>query len=235
MDAVDGGAIATRKYSYGRTTTKLTQTRNPTRPRPSARHTPHNLLPTLAEAFGRTSSLPKPKTMAPPLQDLRRIALGLSLVAEEALSRSPAFRAVKSGDFPALLSSALLSAADLAGISKGKVRPFSPPQSKESVVFFADPPPIAAADPEPAVAAAECAVEPAPESGREEEVGSDAGGLLVEEKVAVAREQEEGFGVTSVVEGGQSAGDGGVNVAPLKRRKPLERHVPSTPFTRALG
>lgn len=173
--------------------------------------------------------------MAPPLQDLRRIALGLSLVAKEALSRSPAFHAAKSGDFPALLSSGLRSAADLAGISKGKVRTYSPPRSKESVVFFADPPLIAAADPEPATAVAECAVESAPESGREEEVGSDAGGL-VEEKDAVAREQEVGFGVTGVVEGGPSeGGDGGVNVVPLKRRKPRERRVPSTPFTRALG
>lgn len=170
--------------------------------------------------------------MGPPLQDLRRIAAGLSLVAEEALSRSPAFRAAKSGDFSALLSSALLSAADLAGVSKGKVRPYSPPRSKESVVFFVDRPPIAATDPEPA---AECAVVSAPESGREEEVGSDAGGLLVEDKVAVARGQEEGFGVTSVIEGAQSEGDGDVNVAPLKRRKPRERRVPSTPFTRALG
>ncbi|XP_031485363.1 protein ABC transporter 1, mitochondrial [Nymphaea colorata] len=77
------------------------------------------------------------------LRDLRRVLDGAALVALEVTRRSRVLDHVRSGDLTVAVSSSLeravLAATDLAGLTRGTVRPFSrpaPPRPKESVVFF---------------------------------------------------------------------------------------------------
>ncbi|KAF3775854.1 Atypical kinase [Nymphaea thermarum] len=77
------------------------------------------------------------------LRDLRRVLDGAGLVALEVTKRSRVLDHVRSGDLAKAVSSSLeravLAATDLAGVTRGTVRPFSrpaPPGPKESVVFF---------------------------------------------------------------------------------------------------
>ncbi|XP_010240829.1 PREDICTED: protein ABC transporter 1, mitochondrial [Nelumbo nucifera] len=77
------------------------------------------------------------------LQDLRRLLNGVSLIATEIAKRSQALESAKNGDFEALVSSSakkfVLSVTDLTGLTKGKIKEFSIPSSKEAVVYFTNP------------------------------------------------------------------------------------------------
>ncbi|KAF3436625.1 hypothetical protein FNV43_RR23717 [Rhamnella rubrinervis] len=66
------------------------------------------------------------------MKELGRLFNGLSLIAKELASRSPANQ-----DFQTLLRKALVSATDIAGLTRGKVSPISnPKQLHSSVVYF---------------------------------------------------------------------------------------------------
>ncbi|KAI4384900.1 hypothetical protein MLD38_002985 [Melastoma candidum] len=190
-------------------------------------------------------------------KDLTRILSGISLVAKEFSRRSDPLRAAREGDFPGLLRSvaraAVFSATDIAGLTRGTTRAL--PQERpgdvsggrgsesSSVVYFDQ---AGAAD----------------VVGREREGGSrDGVERRVEEELAAEAAVDafvsEGGGSSrpeGKIEAGVGAGefggkedvmDGGeagptsstavVQTLPVKRRKPRERRVPSTPFTRALG
>ncbi|XP_073100688.1 protein ABC transporter 1, mitochondrial isoform X2 [Elaeis guineensis] len=182
--------------------------------------------------------------MAPPLQDLRRLLRGVSLVALEAARRSPALESARAGDFETLISrtlkSAVVSATDIAGLTRGRPHLVSAPRTKESIVYFSD------QVPEEAVARSE-----------HQQGGSrEAPAVEIEEKVLTSEDSKDAKarGELKDLDGncghkdqildasrGRSDGDGGgggksdVTVVPLKRRRPRERRVPSTPFSRALG
>ncbi|XP_039168750.1 protein ABC transporter 1, mitochondrial isoform X1 [Eucalyptus grandis] len=76
------------------------------------------------------------------LKDLNRLAHGLSLVAKEAAKRSPLVGTARNGDIEGLIRAAakqaLVSATDLSGLTKGKVRDLSRPtrRPREPVVYF---------------------------------------------------------------------------------------------------
>ncbi|KAJ6844372.1 protein ABC transporter 1, mitochondrial [Iris pallida] len=176
-----------------------------------------------------------------PFKDLLRLVNGASLVAAEAAKRSQPLAAARSGDFEALISqtlkSALLSATDLAGFTKGRIREVSAPVPKESVVYFSDPP--EPATPTPKSDPAEAPVSEAPVAEREEEVKELK--VASEEKIVKSvdlgeKSDKEAEKVAKVANLGENSDKGSEEVVvPVKRRRPRERRVPSTPFSRALG
>ncbi|XP_038976749.1 LOW QUALITY PROTEIN: protein ABC transporter 1, mitochondrial-like [Phoenix dactylifera] len=179
--------------------------------------------------------------MAPPLQDLRRLLRGVSLVALEAARRSPALEAARAGDLETLISrtlkSAVVSGTDIAGLTRGRPHRVSAPRTKESIVYFYD----------QVSEKAGAGSEPQQDGSRE------APAVGIEEKVITLEDSKDAKvgGELRDLDGtceqkdqildtsrGRNDGDGGENnvaVAPLKRRRPRERRVPSTPFSRAFG
>lgn len=180
--------------------------------------------------------------MAPPLLGLHRLLRGVSLVALEAARRSPALEAARTGDLETLISrtlkSAVVSATDIAGLTRGRPQLVSAPRTKESVVYFDQVPEDAVARSEP-----------------QQDGSTEAPAAEIEDKVLTLEDSKDakGGGKLKDLDGnceqknqildasrGRNDGDGGVSeinvtVAPLKRRRPQERRVPSTPFSRALG
>lgn len=77
------------------------------------------------------------------LKDIARLADGLSLVAKEAVNRQ-----LRHNNLQSLIKKTLLSATDLTGLTKGKVRQIDkeiggnsavhPDSNKQSVVYFGD-------------------------------------------------------------------------------------------------
>ncbi|KAG9460010.1 hypothetical protein H6P81_004518 [Aristolochia fimbriata] len=218
-------------------------------------------------------------------RDIQRIVNGISFVAKEALNSSRVFDGSRNGEMGTLISSSLkrvvLSATDITGITKGKVREFSYPRPKETVVCFSDATEASTSHhpPESVVTdggAGFC-------DNRLHEVGSttlrekietnvhesENKGVIVAEDLPryvqkrgsgpeIGREQGYTFSESSeektVIgsptvasreesavnpESGEKKGPTGRAyegvVSPMPRRKPRERRVPSTPFTRALG
>ncbi|XP_042429802.1 protein ABC transporter 1, mitochondrial-like isoform X1 [Zingiber officinale] len=193
----------------------------------------------------------------PPLQDLRRILRGVFLVAAEAAQRSPTLEAAKAGDVPALVSravkNALVSATDLAGLTRGTPRQVSSPRAS-SVVFFAEDDEITAKPrttsdpsnsekppPQPCVGGfhgSEASVPEAEEGTNEaEKVGSlddsKAGTTKVPDVIRENGDQKDPV-LSDPVEK-EILTDGVRDAILVKRRRPRERRVPSTPFSRALG
>ncbi|XP_058076614.1 protein ABC transporter 1, mitochondrial [Magnolia sinica] len=192
-------------------------------------------------------------------QDLRRLFNGVSLVAKELLNSSQSINSSRNGDFQTLISASLkkslVSATDLAGLTKGKVREFSNPRSKESVVYFSEESPgIAAApksdpDEKPNSEALNEKVEGkafdseslrATHSGNERNLEElrESGGAK-DRELEIAEEKKDDVKIVTrnsarELEILQEKRDD-VAVIPAKRRKPRERRVPSTPFSRALG
>ena len=56
------------------------------------------------------------------LKDASRIVNGVSLIAKEFVKDSQAFEAAKNGDIQNLIKKAVVSATDLSGLTKGRVR-----------------------------------------------------------------------------------------------------------------
>ncbi|XXG87489.1 hypothetical protein AAC387_Pa11g2162 [Persea americana] len=201
-------------------------------------------------------------------RDLRRLVNGLSLIAKEILNRSQSLQKARNGDIQSLISSsvkkAVVSATDLAGITKGKVREFSKPAPKETVVYFSDSSKTATSESAPVekpdlesnveVLGGETRREAVDlEKTRECNAGNarelDVAMEEVEGKVLGSenlREVDAGLGtkLEDLREDGvgkdrdfevleENRGD--KVVLPAKRRRPRERRVPSTPFSRALG
>ncbi|KAF9687993.1 hypothetical protein SADUNF_Sadunf02G0150900 [Salix dunnii] len=181
---------------------------------------------------------------------LGRLVTGLSLVAKEIAKRS---KTLETGDFETLIASTakklVVSATDLSGLTKGKVREFSPTRRNGSVAYFNNSPDLVA-EPTPAES-----LLPIGDSGNE----SSASDGVVTPSVSVQDKVLEEDRISKKEIGDLDrdnegiAGAGGAALSPaetvaavspeeivaaapvLKRRKPRERRVPSSPFTRALG
>lgn len=154
------------------------------------------------------------------LKDIAKVATGVSLVAKEAIRRSGSESVIKA---------AVLSAADVAGITRGKLRSFEAQNPNtdntnhtSSVIYFTDESPheIPASVPEAVqtpIADANVPL-PAPSASPDSDplTSSDQGPRIGAASTSNA----------SVVDG---------TVIPRSQRKPRERRVPTTPFSRAIG
>lgn len=197
-------------------------------------------------------------------RDIKRLVDGVSLVAKEFVKRSGILEAEKGADLGTLIGSSLrkvlVLATDVSGITKGNVREFSRPSvskgKESSVVYFTDLPDkdlststSALADsagtiPEQgfeyvdvkanvvnnSVAAPVVSISHGSTSGADSykvesitEIEGSAVEFQVQPKI-IKKEHKNTEGVEMVVP-----------VQPVKRRKPRERRVPATPFSRALG
>ncbi|KAK6118157.1 hypothetical protein DH2020_048141 [Rehmannia glutinosa] len=167
------------------------------------------------------------------LKDIVRVVNGLSLVAKEGISRS------KSASLETVIKTAVLSATDVAGLTKGELRSLEThtPQidstdyvhtNTGSVVYFKEDEPlddISAPNPQaPPTPEADASVLPqiAAHSTSNASVDSDS-------LTSVDADPRPGAPSTS------SAAAVNAAVNSWKHRKPRERRVPSTPFSRALG
>lgn len=172
------------------------------------------------------------------LKNLARLIDGLSLVAKEIVRRSETADSARTGDLQTLISSSLkkviVTATDFSGLTKGSVHDLSRPRPKESVVYFDH-------SLNPAAEEGVPAAERDPGGG-----GVNFGQLNAEAKVAESvnvLKSLQGDGLATELEDKGSAGGGRdsaeavakVTAAPVKKRKPRERKVPSTPFSRAFG
>lgn len=175
------------------------------------------------------------------LNHLSRLANGVSLVVKEIANRSQAIESARAGDFENLITSslkkAIVTATDISGLTKGTVREVSNPKTKESVVFFNNDTDVSDTTPAQQLRSDEN------ECGVDENVSSTGGlssdSVKSESEVVEYPVENEG----SVIEcnsnnmGPKTNADVGVavQVAPEKRRRPRERKVPSTPFSRLIG
>lgn len=168
-------------------------------------------------------------------KDLGRLLKGLVLVAKEFSSRSPATE-----DFQTLLKKALVSATDIAGLTRGKARPISnPKEHHSSVVYFARSPPQQQQEeqhprPVPIILNTVNAASSVPALEEVSSVytsGSHANNANGDVLVALAPDSS----------GNHENASGDAGTAPslpapvTKKRRPRERRVPSTSFSRALG
>lgn len=189
--------------------------------------------------------------------DLGRLVNGFSLVAKEIAKRTAAIETARTGDVETLISSslkkAIVSATDISGLTKGTVREFSSPRPKESVVYFdhsADAVESTSSQQQPQSSSyvgsavdesSSAAIEVVRDVVSEAEKSGDA---VVEEKITDSsvdnslkldeegpvRERESDH-LGNKVDDVRSE----VVVAPQTRRRPRERKVPSTPFSRLVG
>lgn len=179
------------------------------------------------------------------MKDLTRLFNGLTLIANEFAKRSlPA----RTSDFETLIKTALLSATNVSGITKGQLRQFSPPQpsndassdsssSTPSVVVFSDQPSSpsdSAPPPPPPLTEAATKIEVVTNNDVFAEVSNEANrpGETSDATVRVVAGNESE--VVSSSETVKQVGTTSEEV-PVRKRRPRERKVPSTPFSRALG
>jgi aarF domain-containing kinase len=176
-------------------------------------------------------------------KELYRLVNGLSLIAKELVKRSQALEAAKNGDLQDLIKKAIASATDLSGLTKGKVRSLSNAGSSnpDSVVHFTT------------TTGNESAEEATPVTFQQQQPSSfdasnDTNNNLREDASSSSSstssssssssssavenlDTRDGFGSVK-----EATEDRGINAqVEFKRRKPRERRVPSTPFSRALG
>lgn len=166
-----------------------------------------------------------------PVRDLRRIADGVLLVAREFSKSSRSLNAVSGNYIGPLISHtlkrAILSATDLVGLTSGELREFTPPRFKESAVHFLENLESAAWMPESSsnplfsASATVSVIDEVP-------VLNDRN--VVDEKRV--RPQKGDAEISNLDENNDKADTA---VVSLKTRRPRERRVPSTPFSRALG
>ncbi|XP_055817993.1 protein ABC transporter 1, mitochondrial [Solanum dulcamara] len=173
------------------------------------------------------------------LKDVARLADGLSLVAKEAVNRQR--RSDGGNSLQSLIKKTLLSATDLTGLTKGKVRQFDkeidanssvrPDSNKQSVVYFTDEKPSTSSSStftsEPQI---ERHFEPkevsAAESHDNVEPPPQAAGTTYEGDPQIDSNSSESKAAEVVVPA----------TPQLKRQRKLrERKVPTTSFSRALG
>jgi len=171
-------------------------------------------------------------------RDLTRLFNGLSLIANEFAKRSlPA----ATDNFETLIKKTLLSATDLTGLTKGKLRQFSnPPPSanptrdhadaaSSSVVYFTDGNP-SQSDSTSTTTTATITNDDGVTCSPSDACHPQASGADV-----CAAEEEKSEVVTSVETVNQGASREVAPSPPLRKRRPRERKVPATPFSRALG
>ncbi|XP_023530440.1 protein ABC transporter 1, mitochondrial [Cucurbita pepo subsp. pepo] len=175
-------------------------------------------------------------------REASRLLDGVSLVAKELLKRSHVLEIPRIGNFETLISipvkKLVVSVTDISGLTRGTVRQISSADRRlkdDSVAYFSHP--VQANDIDnPAVSDLEV--------GHTQASISDISALSKNED----KENKASIGTqcgdipnnaSSTTFNGTRVGEaqsGQVEVAPpFKRRKPRERRVPSTPFTRAVG
>lgn len=178
-------------------------------------------------------------------KDLTRLFNGLTLIANEYAKRSlPA----RTSDFETLIKTALLSATNVSGITKGQLRQFSPPQpsndsssdsssSTPSVVVFSDQPSSSAPDstpPPPSPSPATTKIEVVTNNDVFAEVSNETNRPVETTDATVCatagNESEVVSSSETVKQGGTTSEE-----VPVRKRRPRERKVPATPFSRALG
>lgn len=182
-------------------------------------------------------------------KEVGRLLNGVSLIAKEFVKRSEAVEAAKNGNLPKLIKKAIVSATDLSGLTKGEVRRLSNPSSSsnsDSVVHFAT---------DAAVDSSSSSEEAVPVDFQEQHLqqpqtsssdanndtnGNKGEAIASSSTTATSLSAAENLDVRgeigSVREGEhQNLVDKENTQVAFKRRKPRERRVPSTPFSRALG
>ncbi|XWS76752.1 hypothetical protein CRYUN_Cryun01aG0204700 [Craigia yunnanensis] len=176
------------------------------------------------------------------LNQLGRLVNGLSLIAKEIAKRSQTIDSAKNGDLETLIASsvknALVSVTDLAGLTKGKVREFSKPWPNESVVYFNSSNDGCKAN---VNSSSNDVARASP--NLDEPINCDKGVIsndqpVLEEKVVndgLERECESNLVNKHNADGGEVAAMAAEAPVPVKRRRPRERKVPTTPFSRAFG
>ncbi|KAB2603741.1 aarF domain-containing protein kinase 4-like [Pyrus ussuriensis x Pyrus communis] len=169
---------------------------------------------------------------------------GVSLVAKELAKRSPTLLSVKNGDLEALIKKAVVSATDLYGLTKGTLSQFTNnpigtndfnsntntnTTGQNSVVHFTHKQVEVEAAPPP----------PSPSSAPAAEHEQEHNQQQLQQPV---QQQEEHQSTTvDVLDSAKKENlveqepQPQPSPQPLQRRKPRERRVPSTPFSRALG
>ncbi|KAJ4727952.1 protein ABC transporter 1, mitochondrial [Melia azedarach] len=180
------------------------------------------------------------------LNQLGRLVNGLSLVAKEIAKRSQAVDATRTGDLETLITSslkkALVSATDTVGLTKGTVREFSKPKPKESVVYFNDSADVAeTTSADDKGSAIDQSALPGRDVSHDSEKSADRN---VEAKVlepstgkesSVKKCESNNLSDKVDVDGGREVAAAVAAAVPEKRRRPRERKVPSTPFSRLIG
>lgn len=168
------------------------------------------------------------------LNDVGKLINGLSLVAKEITKRSHAIETARTGDVETLISSslkkALVSATDISGLTKGSVREFTSHKPKESVVYFNDSSDVALTAP---CTDKDCAVDQFATSVRDVSNGAgksdgEIAAKVLEEKESLVKEFES-------IDLGDRVDVDIERETAVKRRRPRERKVPSTPFSRLFG
>lgn len=170
------------------------------------------------------------------VKDIERVLQGLSLVAKEAARHN------KGGDWKFILSKTILSVTDLTGLTKGKLRqlPTSPriilnSNYDSTVTFFGDGETVhqRAAPPSPQLSDPIHLSETSPAiSELRSGGGADSETIASSSTLEDAVDGPPRDAHSHILEAASWIG-----ASPLanKRRKPRERRVPSTPFSRALG
>lgn len=165
------------------------------------------------------------------LKDVGRVLHGLYLVAEETVARKS-----QGGELRSLLNKTILSATDLTGLTKGKLRqlPSSSPIRRDSnydtsVTTLRESKSVsepAALSPQP-ISDLVPSVIAGPSSGGGANFKGIASGLTTEEAARTPPPLNSGDANHSET--------AAASETVKKLRKPRERRVPSTPFSRALG
>ncbi|GAB4853422.1 mitochondrial chaperone [Ancistrocladus abbreviatus] len=179
-------------------------------------------------------------------KDLTRLLNGVSLVVKEISKHSQAIESARKGDIQSLVKNTVLSVTDASGLTRGKLRDYSPPKSSESsIVYFSNdastplhldrPDLFSDQPPDSNSKSVEVAEQPGQGFDSPEAVAvsqaSTRSSTKDDAQIRVTMEVAEQSDLQNVVPVKGNAGE----VTLLKRRKPRERKVPSTPFTRALG
>ncbi|GMI66678.1 ABC transporter 1 [Hibiscus trionum] len=176
---------------------------------------------------------------------LGRLVNGLALIAKEVAKRSQTIHHAKKGDLEYLLASylkdAVVSATDLTGLTKGKVREFSKPRPKESIVYFnrnndgsgGGEDVVNSSSNDTARASLTNDVKVDSDKG----VGNNDQPIPAEKVVndGLERECESNSDNKGYVDGAEVVKTAAEAPVLVKRRRSRERKVPATPFSRAFG
>nr|XP_018632457.1 protein ABC transporter 1, mitochondrial isoform X2 [Nicotiana tomentosiformis] len=178
------------------------------------------------------------------LKDIAKVADGLSLVAKEAVNRQ--LRSDGGNNLQSLLKKTLLSATDLTGLTKGKVRQIdkeinsnSANSNKQSVVYFPDEKPSASSS---STFTSESEIVPQIERDlAPTEVSAAEFCEYVESPPQAAAgtscevDPQKDLSFSSESNAAEAVSPTTPQPVIKRQRKPRERKVPSTSFSRALG
>lgn len=171
-----------------------------------------------------------------------RLFNGVSLVAKEIYNQSPELQRARNGDLEGLITSsgkkALVAATDLVGLTSGKLRELSIRRSKEpSVVYFdeGDNKDTVVVTPEVRSDSTEPSEKIVDSRDLRSEFSDEAKISNREEEIKVSGNVDSEIIGVRTAESGAVASSSAEVAAPVKRRRPRERKVPSTPIARAYG